>query len=92
MLQSVRNKQTMDILRKLRQKGMPQPGGIGTVSLDMTLPDDTGEEQPDQNTEEAEPVEPAPPPVEFPGMPQSNRLGRIGNSNRKRSSGRQSPT
>jgi hypothetical protein len=39
MIQSVKNRQTMDILRKLRSQGAPEKGGeIGTVSLDMTIP------------------------------------------------------
>lgn len=36
MLQSTKNKQTLDILRKLRQKGAPQTEPI-SVPLDMTL-------------------------------------------------------
>lgn len=40
MIQSLRNKQTLDILRRLKEQGPPGSGNsqIGTVSLDMTLP------------------------------------------------------
>lgn len=39
MIPSVKNRQTMDILKKLRQQGAPRRDDeIGTVSLDMTLP------------------------------------------------------
>lgn len=39
MIRSVKNRQTMEILRKLRAQGAPRRDDeIGTVSLDMTLP------------------------------------------------------
>lgn len=39
MIPSMKNRQTMDILRKLRAQGAPsRDDEIGTVSLDMTLP------------------------------------------------------
>jgi hypothetical protein len=50
MLQSQKNKQTLEILRKLRQQGAPEPT---TVSLDMTL--GKPEEEDGEDEEGAEP-------------------------------------
>lgn len=58
MLQSQRNKQTLEILKRLRQQGAPRQGQQGiTVSLDMVPPD--GEEE-EEFPEGAEPGEPSP--------------------------------
>lgn len=39
MIQGIRNKQTLSILNKMKEKGPPAQGEVGDVSLDMTLPE-----------------------------------------------------
>lgn len=47
MLPHQKNKQTIDILRKLKQQGPPKAGMIPDISLDMTAGQDTGEAPPE---------------------------------------------
>jgi len=44
MLQKTKNKETMSILKRLKQKGPPVPKEQGSVSMDMTIPSGTGME------------------------------------------------
>lgn len=80
MLQSQRNKQTMDILKRLRQQGAPKP--TEAIPLDMAQDMDQGQEQPGpmepppegEEPETEEPSAPAPSPggiitdMSIPGM------------------------
>jgi hypothetical protein len=38
MLQKTKNKETLSILKRLKQKGPPVPKEQGSVSMDMTVP------------------------------------------------------
>ncbi len=51
MLQGQKNKQTLEILRRLRQQGAPRAPEIGTISLDMVSP------APDEVVDEQEALE-----------------------------------
>lgn len=76
MIRSVKNRQTMEILRKLRAQGAPRRDDeIGTVSLDMTLPrpkkleaELEGEAEMDE-AENEEDMEEVPPVMPVPAGP-----------------------
>lgn len=80
MIPSVRNKQTIQILKKLREQGAPErEGEIGTVSLDMTMPKPKkleAELEGEAETDEAEGLEEEEAGQSAPLMPPSNLMRR----------------
>lgn len=71
----MKNRQTMDILRKLRAQGAPnRDDAIGTVSLDMTIPPKRkleleGEAEMDEAEGEDEDITEVPPVMPAPTGP-----------------------
>lgn len=81
MIPSAKNRQTMEILRKLRAQGAPRRDDeIGTVSLDMTFPrpkkleaEMEGEAEMDEAEGEEEDIAAPPMPIAGPNLKRKKR-------------------